>query len=684
MYEKEPPKVPLSLYIDDPNLIFEPIENQPRLRKKHHKVGSLDKPLKNRYNLSNDKYYEIETTSKSSLVSFGVQHSIPALKLSNEFFAINFTADELINWHRSTNTLLNTTYYFSNPMQITAKSNTIRKHYEVSCNDLTDFILFEYSEEFPFFVPKPGMASIFEKYYRKLDDGNEHTTKGFKVLECEEEGPFMGYGDIHRGETVCVLDNNMFVAPVYEHTTKDYLVINSNGKLIFRKIPKLFVVGQELPKIEVFAPHSRKLNQFSRDRLKIYCHRLFMKKKSFTIEELNKTFPFFTEGSKRKWIREYSDPDKSSRENIFGYKPGSLIYKEDELRKLVTPENICQFESMLVEEKRVESLGFKLIDVDEDDKDYVPSWVLSRNFVNATSGKGLLEIEGKIEPTGIGEAMSFVRKKYKKVSEQESRKLLSEHQTIYRSLIDKIFKRQSMALSSKTPPLLKENQRTVKFDEKEVNKEDKENRLSEQAALIIKRYYTINGQIEERIEKVYDKRVIKAYLKIKRKSKPEEKKTSLKCSSCGQVGHMKTNKNCPNYQGPSKKKTVEKKAPIVRLSDKFSRLISQFTAIPYSTPFHRPVNQKKFPTYRQIISKPIDFLTMKTKNRNHDYSSFDEFISDLVLMHDNCLRFNGPGHSLTEISQEFINKAKSFQIENFEELSEIEKGILKTNKPTFL
>lgn len=38
----------------------------------------------------------------------------------------------------------------------------------------------------------------------------------------------------------------------------------------------------------------------------------------------------------------------------------------------------------------------------------------------------------------------------------------------------------------------------------------------------------------------------------KKKKKENAKEIKLKCGACGQVGHMRTNKECPLYAGPGK------------------------------------------------------------------------------------------------------------------------------------
>ncbi len=51
------------------------------------------------------------------------------------------------------------------------------------------------------------------------------------------------------------------------------------------------MVGQQCPKIEVPAPNSKKANQFTRDRVLVFIHRLFAENKTVRVEEIRKFFP---------------------------------------------------------------------------------------------------------------------------------------------------------------------------------------------------------------------------------------------------------------------------------------------------------------------------------------------------------------------------------------------------------
>jgi hypothetical protein len=61
-------------------------------------------------------------------------------------------------------------------------------------------------------------------------------------------------------------------------------------------------------------------------------------------------------------------------------------------------------------------------------------------------------------------------------------------------------------------------------------------------------------------------------------------------------------------------------------------------------PFRLPVDpvRDNAPGYFEIIQNPMDLSTVKKKLSEHRYESVQAFVSDLHLIWDNALVFNGP------------------------------------------
>lgn len=495
------PPTNLQLNLNDPSLIFEAVDMaslteklletekliQKRLKKLRHGttsdgkslvVSKFDRPVDDRFNLSNDKHYEAVlkepgSTSNAAggkpgsasrvMVSsrIGVQHSIPALKLALPFYKTFWTKNELRAWHRpklDVNVLINRAISFGRLAKKKAtparKSTTgiIGNPKKLSLReDCSDFVLLEYAEEFPLLMMNVGMATFILHFYRKKHVKDTPTVDidfGVpRILEPNESSPFWLFGEVRPGETISALQNNLFRAPIFEHQSaeSDFLILKYNLKgmsdshWFIRELPKkIFTVGQVFPTVEVFGPHSRKHNIFCRNRIQAFAYRLFRKdgkssgpllsSSSSTPDNLPRlkisrvmaACPQFSEGSLRKWLKDYADSVRSGNDSgTWRMRKDAPNLNEDDLRALVTPEMVCQYESMLAGQQRLNDAGFMdspeiqgegddIIDNESAEIRLAP-WNLSANFINATMGKCTLQLRGLGDPTGRGEGFSFVK-----------------------------------------------------------------------------------------------------------------------------------------------------------------------------------------------------------------------------------------------------------------------------------
>lgn len=64
--------------------------------------------------------------------------------------------------------------------------------------------------------------------------------------------------------------------------------------------------------------------------------------------------------------------------------------------------------------------------------------------------------------------------------------------------------------------------------------------------------------------------------------------------------------------------------------------------------FHEPVDIVKLaiPDYFNIIKQPMDFGTIKQRLNSSHYHRPQEYLDDMALVFDNCIRFNGEESSV--------------------------------------
>lgn len=101
------------------------------------------------------------------------------------------------------------------------------------------------------------------------------------------------------------------------------------------------------------------------------------------------------------------------------------IPDKEEIFKLVTPEGICLTESMQVGQRHLLDAGYgKDADAENEGDDegskldveqQLAPWSTTKNFLHANQNKAMLQLHGEGDPSGRGEAFSFIRVSMKEI-----------------------------------------------------------------------------------------------------------------------------------------------------------------------------------------------------------------------------------------------------------------------------
>lgn len=300
---------------------------------------------------------------------------------------------------------------------------------DLSLGDNSNVLLLEYSEEYPTMMSNIGMGNRVINYYRrktmedtlrpKLDVGET------VVLLPQDKSPFSIFGHVDPGQTTPALYNGLYRAPIFKQEAKntDFLVIKTTtgfegSTWYLRNIENIYCVGQEFPSVDVPGPHSRKVTTASKNRLKMISYRLIRKNKSHRINvgEVTSHFIDTTDMQNRQKMKEFMSFNKEHKE--WQMRSGESVPDEETVRSMVKPEDVCLLESMQVGQQHLHDAGFNKEDDEsegEDDKEgqsieqQLAPWFTSRNFLHATQGKAMLALHGEGDPTGRGEAFSFIK-----------------------------------------------------------------------------------------------------------------------------------------------------------------------------------------------------------------------------------------------------------------------------------
>ncbi|KAF2258567.1 hypothetical protein CC78DRAFT_537666 [Lojkania enalia] len=465
--------------------------------------GSLANPIFKRYNISNDEAYDAlkennQQKVRSTLGHMNVEHSLPALKLQYPFYKVNLSDRELRSFHRPT-----IVFKPGERIYVLENKSVKRKHKknlkpsdafaaaeDLSVGDNSDLLLAEYSEEYPTTLSNFGMGNKILNYYRRKDNDDASRPKRdlgeTHVLLPQDKSPFSLFGTVDPGESVPTLHNAMYRAPVFQHSPKptDFLVSRSQtgvhgSKYYMRNLQNLVVVGQEFPSTEVPGTHARKVTEASKKRLKMLSFRLYRRgqqrgtRQPWVSNEMIKHHLPGTEiAQNRSRMREIMKYDKEK--GTWMPQDGEVVPDEPTLRTWIKPEDVCLIDSMHAGDKHLQDSGFKedQINKDEDNDDgenlelKLAPWHTTKNFLNACAGKAMLELHGVGDPTGRGEAFSFIKVSmkggFKDVGESVGDKLdakkikelgghsynVARQQRMYEDAIQRIWNKQKESLSS--------------------------------------------------------------------------------------------------------------------------------------------------------------------------------------------------------------------------------------------
>ncbi|KAK3300533.1 TAF1-like protein [Chaetomium fimeti] len=442
------------LDMNDPYLLIDDVESErvAKRRKIQHKTvrmanGRLGRELSQRFNFSSDTAYDAlkensQSKVRATLASIPVEHSMAAKRLSWPYYKVKLSASDPHSYHRPQFHPRRDAFHpikLKPPMlkkkkQLKGKriSELFQASSDLTMNDNSTAILFEYCEEIPIVLSNFGMGQKIINYYRRskgTDARPEKRELGEPyILMPEDRSPFAMVGQVHPGETVPTLHNQMFRAPIFKHSPRDTDFIlgrSSTGKSgsswYLRNIDHLYVVGQILPSMEVPGPHSRRVTNIAKNRLKMVSYRLLHRSDNVTLTDITRHVADSNESQNRQKLKEFLQFRKEQRNWVLP--EGEELMPESEIRELVRPEEVCLLDAMQIGAHELENGGYEVNDAvfkDDDllEGDELPPdalankmapWRLTKAFIDASHGKAMIAVHGPGDPTGKGLGVSYLR-----------------------------------------------------------------------------------------------------------------------------------------------------------------------------------------------------------------------------------------------------------------------------------
>ncbi|KAM9325646.1 transcription initiation factor TFIID subunit 1 [Gastrophryne carolinensis] len=171
----------------------------------------------------------------------------------------------------------------------------------------------------------------------------------------------------------------------------------------------------------------------------------------------------------------------------------------------------------------------------------------------------------------------------------------------------------------------------------------------------------LGKQLIESADEVRRKSLV---LKFPKQQLPQKKKRRV-----GSTVH------CDYLNRPHKSIHRRRTDPMVTLSSVLESIINDMRDMSNTYPFHSPVNAKVVKDYYKIVTNPMDLQTLRENVRKRMYPSREEFREQVELIVKNSILYNGPKHSLTQISQAMLDLCDEKLREKEDKLARLEKAI---------
>lgn len=450
------------LDLNDPYLLIDDTQSErptkrPKLEEKTKRManGQLRRDIRHHFNISNDDAYDqLKTNHKNKvravLSNRAVEHSLPALKLTFPFYRTRLSSHFWEHHRRKFDVekLVRHAVGVRKPSRVRKKDwkgknviEVFKTSKDLSLNDNSTVVLFEYSEQYPTMMSNFGMGSRVINYYRRKDQYEDEKLDKADIGEShvllpEDRSPFSIFGTVDPGETVPTLHNEMYRAPIFKHAPRstDFLLgyttnLTEGPKFYLRNIDHVYAVGQTFPSMEVPGPHARKVTNTSKNRLKMISYRMMRKKNTQDVSLAEITPHVFDhhDPQNRQKMKEFLSYDREKKTWVLP--EGQSLMDENAIRSMIKPEDVCLIEAMQVGQQLLMHAGYDPKNAKdgaaaaaaaaggEEDEDVIEEplvarmapWEITKNFIDASAGKAMVALHGEGDPTGHGLGFSFIK-----------------------------------------------------------------------------------------------------------------------------------------------------------------------------------------------------------------------------------------------------------------------------------
>ena len=95
----------------------------------------------------------------------------------------------------------------------------------------------------------------------------------------------------------------------------------------------------------------------------------------------------------------------------------------------------------------------------------------------------------------------------------------------------------------------------------------------------------------------------------------------------------------------------EKNSRRATVAGTLNKMLQAVAKHKWAYPFKRPVTDKEAPDYKDIITNPMDFMTLKKRIETGVVTDVPDLVADLTLIFDNAMTYNGKGTDYYQMAE---------------------------------
>lgn len=107
---------------------------------------------------------------------------------------------------------------------------------------------------------------------------------------------------------------------------------------------------------------------------------------------------------------------------------------------------------------------------------------------------------------------------------------------------------------------------------------------------------------------------------------------------------------------------TEEQAATRRFQNVIGMLFSQISQHRNGNIFHNPIKDSEAPDYSEIVKRPMDLKSIKTKIKEGGITNSQEFRRDVYLMFANALMYNRPGSDIYAMAEDVGRRPAGFLV----------------------